>query len=68
MPDNGSRLLGSCPSQNPRCTRPHPGSPDGGNPETDRRVYVIEAEIKGMLAEQRLAERQQKAKPLLKSL
>lgn len=31
-------------------------------------LYAIEAEMKGMLAEQRLAKRQQKAKPLLKSL
>lgn len=31
-------------------------------------LYAIEAEIKGMLAVQRLAERQQKAKPRLKSL
>lgn len=30
-------------------------------------LYAIEAEIRGMPAEQRLAERQQKAKPLLKS-
>jgi transposase len=31
-------------------------------------LYAIEADIRGMPAEQRLAERQQKAKPLLKSL
>ncbi|EKO1034750.1 IS66 family transposase [Escherichia coli] len=31
-------------------------------------LYAIEAEIRGMTAEQRLAGRQQKAKPLLKSL
>ncbi|MGX3324055.1 IS66 family transposase, partial [Klebsiella pneumoniae] len=31
-------------------------------------LYVIEAEIRGMPAKQRLAERQQKAKPRLKSL
>lgn len=39
--------------------------------ETQKRtgeLYAIGAEIKGMLAEQRLDERQQKAKPLLKSL
>lgn len=31
-------------------------------------LYAVEAEIRGMPAEQRLAERQQKVKPLLKSL
>ncbi|MGR9777615.1 IS66 family transposase, partial [Escherichia coli] len=31
-------------------------------------LYVIEADIRGMPAEQRLAERQRKTKPLLKSL
>lgn len=31
-------------------------------------LYAIEAEIRGMTAEQRLAERQLKTKPLLKSL
>ena len=31
-------------------------------------LYAVEAEIRGIPAEQRLAERQQKAKPLLKSL
>ncbi len=31
-------------------------------------LYIIEAEIRGIPAEQRLAERQQKTKPLLKSL
>ncbi|MGG2128620.1 transposase, partial [Escherichia coli] len=31
-------------------------------------LYAIEAEIRGMAAEQRLAERQLKTKPLLKSL
>jgi transposase len=30
-------------------------------------LYAIEAEIRGMTAEQRLAERQLKTKPLLKS-
>ncbi|KDU28042.1 transposase IS66 family protein [Escherichia coli 7-233-03_S3_C2] len=31
-------------------------------------LYAIEADIRGMPAEQRLAERQRKTKPLLKSL
>lgn len=32
------------------------------------KLYAVEAEIRGMPAEQRLAERQHQAKPLLKSL
>jgi transposase len=63
--DNGSCLLGSRPPQNPRCARSHPSA------LTLKRIgelYAIEAEIRGMTAKQRLAERQLKTKPLLKSL
>lgn len=41
---------------------------DGGYPETYGGLYAIKAVTRGMSAEQRLAERQQKTKPLLKSL
>lgn len=66
-PDNGSRLLGSCSPKDPRCTRPHPVSSDGRSPEADGHLYTIEANIRGMPTELRLAERQRKTKPLLKS-
>jgi len=48
----------------------HVLNPSSLTEEALRRIgefYTIEAEIRGMLAEQRLAERQQKAKPLLKA-
>lgn len=65
---NGSRLLGSCPPQDPRCARSHAIGADGGSPERIAELYAIEAELRGMPAEQRPGERQQKAKPRLKSL
>ncbi|VCW50420.1 Putative transposase (identified by ISEscan HMM) [Escherichia coli] len=42
-------------------------APDGGSAETDRRTVRHRGRDKGMTAEQRLAERQLKTKPLLKS-
>ena len=49
----------------------HVRTPSGLTEEALKRIgelYAIEAEIRGMTAEQRLAERQLKTKPLLKSL
>ncbi len=46
-PDNGSRLLGSCPPKDPRCARPHPVSADGRSPEADRSVVRHRGGYKG---------------------
>ena len=48
--------------------RPHPVSTDGRSPRADRSVVRHRGGYRGMPAEQRLAERQRKTKPLLKSL
>ena len=40
--------------------RPHPVSTDGRSPEQIGQLYAIEADIRGMPAEQRFAERQRK--------
>ncbi len=66
--DNGSCLLGSCPPQDPRCARSHPSALTEEALKRIGELYAIEAEIRGMPAKQRLAERQQKAKPRLKFL
>jgi hypothetical protein len=58
--NNGSSLLGSRPPQDPRRTGPHSVSPDGGSLKRIGELYTVEAEIRGMQTEQRLAERQQK--------
>jgi transposase len=55
------------PAENPRCSRPHPVSPDGGALKRIGELYAIESEIRGKRAEERQAVRHQKV-PLLASL